>query len=195
MRECSEPPAARRWRGFPSLAWLAAASAAGSSSRSRQASACCKLLPAAGRRTGRRPLRQRLRRLPAGDACTSSTTCLVARSRLGDRCCGELAACWSSMGRWQTALGGGTGGQTGGGRGDDGNGVADKDSSLLAFNVDIVTVKVLFLLQLTSLCADEILQANAVPCSESSLAFPLCEMHKKWCQFRNTFWISKIASY
>ena len=115
--------ASRRSSGWRPLVRLAAAGAAGMPA---PAANCCRP-PADGLATGRCSSAAAAGR---GDPGASSTTGLAARSGLGDRCCGDLAACWSSMGRRRTARGGGRGGGTGGGRGDDGDGVADKDRSL-----------------------------------------------------------------
>ena len=134
------------------------------------------------RRRWRRPRRRgRLGQPAAGSA--SSTTGLAARSGLGDRGSGELAACWSSMGRRRTASGGSTGaGQA-----------AEEATTAMASRTR--TVRCCFQRrhregalppQLTSLCADEILQADVV-LSESAgiqagVRFPLHEMQKQWCQ-------------
>ena len=109
--------ASRRSSGWRPLVRLAAAGAAGMPA---PAANCCRP-PADGVATGRCSSAAAAGR---GDPGASSTTGLAARSGLGDRCCGDLAACWSSMGRRRTARVGGTGGRpgTGGRGGDDGDG-------------------------------------------------------------------------
>ena len=124
-----------------------------------------------------------------GYAGASSTTGLAARSGLGDRGAGESArsglgdrgagesACWSSKlrsnGRRRTARGGGIGGCTGGGRGGNGNDVADTDCSLTLNRCRLQWRhrEVALPPQLSRLCADEIVQADVVLRRESRLVF------------------------